>query len=305
MRVLAIGECMVELSRAGGDLWRQGFAGDTFNTAWYLRALLPDGAEVAYLTALGRDPLSEAMLGFMAAAGIDTAAIRRHPDRVPGLYMIELENGERRFTYWRDSSAARTLADDEGHLEAALRGTDLVYLSGITLAILAPDRRAALLAALARAGCRVAFDPNLRPRLWPDAGEMRDWIMRAAAAAEFVLPSFEDEAAGFGDADPAATAARYAASGAAEVVVKNGGGPMLARLGTAVAGFDPPARARPVDSTGAGDAFNAGYLATRLGGAAPQAAMAAGHSLAARVIARPGALLPLADVPATCGLRPA
>ena len=37
----SIGECMIELSAGKGDLWRMGFAGDTFNTAWYARAILP------------------------------------------------------------------------------------------------------------------------------------------------------------------------------------------------------------------------------------------------------------------------
>ena len=54
-RVVAIGECMLELS-AAGDAWRMGYAGDTFNTALYLARL---GVPMAYLSALGRDPFSE------------------------------------------------------------------------------------------------------------------------------------------------------------------------------------------------------------------------------------------------------
>lgn len=38
-RILSIVECMVELADQGGRTFRQGFAGDTFNTAWYCRAL--------------------------------------------------------------------------------------------------------------------------------------------------------------------------------------------------------------------------------------------------------------------------
>ena len=40
-RILCIGECMVELAPTDDGTYRQGFAGDTFNMAWYLRRLLP------------------------------------------------------------------------------------------------------------------------------------------------------------------------------------------------------------------------------------------------------------------------
>ncbi len=109
---LALGECMVELSNAGDGLYRRGFAGDTFNTAWYMRRLLPQDWTVGYATCVGTDAISDAMLAFLAGEGIDVSAIRRVPDRTVGLYMITTENGERSFSYWRGESAARTLGDD-------------------------------------------------------------------------------------------------------------------------------------------------------------------------------------------------
>lgn len=296
MRVVSVGECMVELSGAGQALWRQAFAGDTFNTAWYLRARLPQSAQVDYLTCVGPDPISDSMLGFMAGAGIGTGCITRHPTRAPGLYMIDLKEGERSFTYWRDASAARSLADDEDHLARSFLGADLIYFSGITLAILTPDRRRTLLAALAAAEARVAFDSNMRLRLWRDAAEMRDWIMRGAAVSDIALPSFDEETATFGDADPQATAQRYADAGVTEVLVKNGGGPMLGIEGTELREFPPGARLTPIDTTGAGDSFNGGYLAARLQGAGMAEAVAQGHATAARVIMHPGALVPHAEL---------
>lgn len=299
MRLVCVGECMVELAPEGGDLLRRGFAGDSFNTAWHARRALPEGWQVGYLSAVGRDPVSEEMLGFMARAGIDTTHVARHDTRGPGLYMITLVEGERSFTYWRDSSAARTLAEDADRLDAGLAGAHTAFLSGITLAILDPAGRDRLFAALVRLraeGGRVAFDPNIRPRLWSDMEEMRNAVMRFGAIADLCLPSFEDEADHFGDADLAATAARYREAGAGEVVVKNGGAEMLvvaADGGTLP--FDPGAPIRPVDTTGAGDSFNAGYLAARLGGAEIAAALRAGHALARKVIGHRGALTPPED----------
>lgn len=291
MRILSMGEVMIELAGAGEDLWRQGVAGDTFNTAWYLAAMRPDW-QVGYATRLGRDAMSDRAMQVIAAAGIDTAAITRDPDRSIGLYMIALKDGERSFSYWRDRSAARLMAEDGDWLETVFAPADAIYLSGITLAILSPAARARLLAALK--GRRVIFDPNIRPRLWEDAAVMREVLTEAAALAEIVLPSFDDEAAAFGDASPEETARRYARAGAREVVVKNGNAPLVLWLDGAISPAPAPQPVTPRDTTGAGDSFNAGFLAARLCGADAGQAIRVGQRLAALVVQHPGALLPRA-----------
>jgi 2-dehydro-3-deoxygluconokinase len=295
-RVVALGECMVELAPATNGLFAMGYAGDTFNTAWYLRHRLPASVEVSYVTAVGVDAVSHEMLRFMADEGIDTRHVAHVTGRTVGLYMIHLKNAERSFSYWRSTSAARLLADDASQLDAALSGATLAYLSGITLAILAPDARARLAAALATAraaGTRIAFDTNIRPALWSDPDTMRQTLMATAAAADIVLPSFEDEARHFGDADPAATAARYGRAGARLVVVKDGPNPVvtLAAGGPVTAHAIPAPVTAVVDSTAAGDSFNAGFLASQLEGADLATAVTAGATLAARVITGPGALV--------------
>ena len=289
----AIGECMIELSGGRDDLWRMGFAGDTFNTAWYMRQLLGEEHRVAYVTALGEDPFSDRIAGFAAEHGIAADRIRRIADRRPGLYAITLDKGERRFTYWRDRSAARLLADDPEWLAAALAGCRILHVSGITLAILAPEARRTLLAALAdarKSGGRVSFDTNFRPALWSDFGEARAAMTAAYAAADVVLPTFEDERALFGDASPDATVRRIGAGGATEIVVKNGAEPCLVATERGSEPVAPPAAVEPVDTTGAGDSFNAGYLAARFLGHAPDSAAAVGHKVAAQVIQVHGAL---------------
>lgn len=295
MKVACIGECMIELGQIDLPLGqaRVGFAGDSANTAIYLSRL---GVEVSYLSVVGQDAFSTAMLAMLAGEGIDTRLIGRHPTRLPGLYAIETDaQGERSFRYWREASAARTLFDGPGPELADLDGFDVIFLSGISLAILPPEVRGRLIGkarGLRDAGKAVVFDPNYRPRLWPDAATARGAFTAMWAATTLALPSFDDELA----LDPAATPdgviARIAAAGVGEVVLKNGAaGPRLWQDGATVQTALPPAGA-VVDTTGAGDSFNAGYLAARLGGAAPQAAAAAGHALARRVIAHHGAVIP-------------
>ena len=301
-QIICIGEAMVEMAPAAvAGEYRMGFAGDTLNTAWYLRRALPESLPgawaVEYLTAVGQDAISDRMVGFLQAAQIGTAHVARLAGRTVGLYLIELQDGERSFAYWRGQSAARLLAEDAGQLARGLEGAGVVYLSGITLAILEGAGRAHLFAALAAAraaGARVVFDPNLRPRLWPDAATMCRVVMEAAALADIVLPSHEDEATFFGDADVQATADRYAAAGAGLVVVKNGGGEMLTRDGDAYASHAPEVVDTIVDTTAAGDSFNAGFLAAWLAGGDVAGAVQAGARLAAQVIGQRGALCEVA-----------
>jgi len=182
---VSIGECMIELSSGDGDLWRMGFADDTFNTAWYARAILPAEKRVAYVTALGDDSFSARMRAFIEEAGVETERIRSMAGRRPGLYAITLEGAERTFTYWRSESAACLLADDEDWLNQALADAELLYFSGITLAILAPQTQDRLLSALCErrlAGAKIAFDPNFAPSYGPTSvRRARRWKRRCGS----------------------------------------------------------------------------------------------------------------------------
>jgi len=294
LRFVAVGECMVEMAPTPDGTYALGFAGDTFNTAWYARKCFAPSATVSYVTAIGSDRVSERMTAFLQDSGIDTASILRRTDKTVGLYMIQLENGERSFAYWRSDSAARTLAQDKDQLKRALAGASLIYLSGITLAILPPSDRCHLLEALQacrESGAKIAFDPNLRPRLWPDLDTMRSAVMDFARFCDFVMPSFEDEEAHFDDATPVATAERYREAGALRVVVKNGPEDVLCSGPEGQRVFAQEPVHEIVDTTAAGDSFNAAFLASFITGGDLQHAVNAGAKLASQVIRHRGALV--------------
>ena len=289
----AIGECMIELSGAAGGHWRMGFAGDTFNTLWALHAL-GGGRPAAYVSAFGDDPFSRDQIAFFAAHGIGTAASPVIAGARPGLYAITLTGAERSFTYWRNDAAARQLASDPAALAKSLENQALVYFSGITLAILDGPSRKVLLDAIAgarAAGSLIAFDPNYRPRLWPGREAAQAAVTDALAVADVALPTFPDEQTLFGDATPEATAARLAGH-VKEIVVKNGEQPALVAAGGTAGHVAAIHVASPVDTTGAGDSFNGGYLAARLAGHAPVEAARRAHRVAAAVVQVRGALAP-------------
>jgi 2-dehydro-3-deoxygluconokinase len=250
------------------------------------------------VSALGTDPFSTELLSAWQAEGLDTRLVARLPDYLPGLYIIRTDDqGERTFYYWRQQAAARELfrCTETERIEQALLDYDFVYLSGISLAILDETGRERLLALLERIranGGKVGFDSNYRPRLWADKASAQHWLRQVWQRTDIACPTFEDEAALWGDADPSATAARLQALGVAEIVVKQGAQPSLVLTEGQSHWVASDTVVKPIDTTAAGDSFNAAYCSARLMNQSAVEAVRAGHRLAARVIQQPGAIIP-------------
>lgn len=293
-RFVSMGECMIEMAGGEDRQYRLGYAGDTLNTAWYMRALLGPDWSVDYFTALGEDRYSGDIRRFLEGNGIGTQFIGTVKGRRPGLYMIHQEHGDRHFTYWRDQSAARLMAEDKTTINAALEGAKMVYFSGITLAILHPRARGRLLGAIVRArdaGAKIVFDTNLRPALWSSQRVMASTLTAAASLCDIVLPTHGDEAPIFGDASVEDTAERYLELGVEEVVVKDGANPALIATTDERVKLAPLPGAVVVDPTGAGDSFNGAYLSARLAGKSLREAAEGAHRVAGIVIGQRGALV--------------
>ncbi|WP_294119540.1 sugar kinase [Shimia sp.] len=296
---LSIGEAMIEMAPVGGGLYQQGFAGDTFNTVWHMAQLLDGQSKVGFLTKVGQDSLSDAFVSELRNDGLDVAMIGRDPARTMGLYMIELDGVERSFHYWRDSSAARALAEDPAWLTSHFMGTGLIHLSGITLAILSDTARDNLLAALSdarTAGARVSFDPNIRPSLWASKTGIQETIAMFLEQCDIALPSFDDEQTHWGDQTPEDTLNRFAAAGLTEVVLKNGADSVAALVNGTEHLIATPKVTGLRDTSGAGDAFNAGYLSARLQGSGPVEAIRQGQLVAGEVIQHFGARIPKSEL---------
>ena len=288
-RIVLVGEAMLELSRRS-EGWQLGYGGDTLNMAVHLART---GHDVAYLTALGSDPLSAQLKEELAREGLDVSLLLDHPDRSTGLYAITTDaTGERSFSYWRDTSAARDMFSLPA-MSAALAEAgraEFVCFSLISLAVLPPRDRERLLS-LARAigerGGKVVFDGNYRARLWQSSDEARAARDAAIGIAHIGLPTLEDEAMLSGEADAEAVAEHWASLGCGEVIVKLGAAGCRLPDGRVL---PPPEVLQPVDTSGAGDAFNSGYLAARIRGESLEAAARAGHALAGWCVMRSGAI---------------
>ncbi len=296
--VVCVGEVLIELRRRADDRFVLGCGGDTFNTAVYLARA---GVHAAFATAIGDDALSDSIMALAAAEGISGQAVLRVPGRLPGLCLVDNgPAGERSFRYWREGAPARELFElpDWTRVAESLMSARLVYFSGITLSLYSNNglgRFLAVLEAARQRGVKVAFDGNFRPRDWKgELARTRTVLVETLKRVDITLPTFDDEAILWGDPSPQATVARLQAFGIGEIVVKNG--PNSALVAAAgVEEFVPvPEVVVPVDTTAAGDGFNAGYLAARLAGQGPVLAAGAAHRLAGEVIRHHGALMPRA-----------
>ncbi len=294
--VYAIGECMVELSFVGGDNYRRSFAGDAYNTAVYLKRLAPIGCDVEFVSCVGQDGLSAAMMSAWREEGISTNYTIQLPGRTPGLYVIDTDEvGERSFSYWRSNSAARELTVALARIDdKALGDGDVIYYSGITLAILKQEQRDLFFQFIKKAkasGVTIAFDPNYRPVLWDSHAIAAEMTTKAYAHADIVLTGADDDVALFGRREEEAQMSELERSGVKEAILKSGeGGVFGACEGRRFHVPFSPAQ-KVVDTTAAGDSFAGAYLAFRLRGKAPEEACALAARVARIIVSSPGAII--------------
>lgn len=292
--VLVVGEPLVELLEDPPGTTRRGFGGDALNLSVYLKREEP-GLDVALATAVGHDPDSDALLALCRDEGIDVSRVRRVAGAELGRYRVTVDaTGERSFTYERSGSPFRgALDDDDLYPDAAV--VDAMCFSGIAMAVLHDAGRRRLLAdatAVHERGGTVVYDPNHRPALWADDDDARAWTRRVVPIVDVLLASVEDGRRLTDGGTPAAIAEAFRAMGAGEVVVTDGSDPCVVAAGGVVEDVPSTVTERVIDTTAAGDAFDAGYLAARLGGAAPLVSARAGHDAAATAVGHRGALAP-------------
>ena len=258
--LIALGETMLAFAVPPGESVRSAatvavdHAGAESNTCVGLARL---GLRTAWVSRLGTDPAGDRIVDALGAEGVHTGWVRRDATRPTGLMLKE--SGQVR--YYRQGSAASMLspADLDGVPVADARA---VLITGVT-ALIGPDPYAAGLALLERArGVRIV-DPNLRQGLW-GSDRRADLVRPFAERCDWLLGGAAELRELFGGEDDESIARRAGARGPREVVVRGAGAVgVLSGTGWETAGF----QARDaVDPVGAGDAFNAGYIAVRLAG---------------------------------------
>lgn len=303
MDIAVIGEVMLELVPTSDDSSRSAqmrhllasFAGDTYNTAVYLSRL---GSQVTYCTAIGDDSYSRTLVRKTREEGVDVELIQTVENRQIGLYMIRnLADGEREFRYWRSEAPARELLS-ESFIERnknKLFEIPNLYLSGISFAILkdgGQQRLLEFLAAYRQQGGTVYFDSNFRPALWPSLSDARTATETLLQLSDVALLTLEDQRALWELDSDDATIKRCFEIDAGEIIIKRGSQPCLVKHENTVIGIETPKVSAVIDTTGAGDSFNAGYIQARLQNKSCEDAIAQANRCASFVIQNRGAIIP-------------
>jgi 2-dehydro-3-deoxygluconokinase len=292
--VLVVGEPLVELLEGEPGVVRRGFGGDALNVAVYLCRESPE-LRVSLGSAVGDDRRSRELIDMCRSEGVDVSFLPQVGGSELGEYIVTVDHaGERSFRYRRADSPFRAVLDVADHPLPEPATVDALWFSGIGLAMLheaGRERMHEYASSVRHGGGSVIYDPNHRPALWASPGEARAWTSRVAGSADIVLASVDDGRLLTGATTARDVADAFRALGSREVVITDGSAPCVVARNTRV--IEVPANeALIVDTTAAGDAFDAGYMAARLGGEDPEGSARAGHRLASMVVTYRGALIP-------------
>jgi 2-dehydro-3-deoxygluconokinase len=254
--VVAIGECLVEFNQLSSGLYAHSYAGDTLNTSFYASRL---GMRIGYITAIGEDPFGEDIVPLLNLEGIDHTMVATIADRSNGIYFILTEEGEKRYHFLRRDSAATRMLEHQNLdvLRTYIDSSHWLHLSLTSIGIQHDKQK--LFELLEDIGdTKISFDANYRASVWPSTSAARECYERMLPYVTMLFVTDTDHETMYGESDFFDAIRRYQSLGVARLAYRMG------KNGSVL--FDGKAQSMPahdalvVDTTGAGDAFNAGFL---------------------------------------------
>ena len=305
--ILCCGEALIDMVAApsldGPDGFVPHSGGAVFNTAIALGRL---GARAGMLTGLSRDMFGDQLADALKASDVDTTHIIRSV-RPSTLAFVKLEDGQASYSFFDENSAGRMIRAED--MPALPSDVTALFFGGISLA---SDPSASAYAALLerQGGPRaVMIDPNIRPLFITDAEGYRRRMAAMISQADIVKVSDED--LNWLNPAPLTQAEKISAmldTGPSVVIVTQGAEGAIATLADGTSIAVPAVKTNVVDTIGAGDTFNAGFLAklSELDLLTPEAlgtldldalrdAMTYGARVAAITVSRAGANPPWAN----------
>lgn len=215
------------------------------------------GHSVCWVSRLGRDPFGSRVLKTLRGEGVDVSRVEICDSAPTGIMFKEPgpDNTTRIFYYRSHSAAAALQAEPFESLKARY-----LFVTGITPALSASNRRLTfeLVDRFRANGAKVAFDPNMRFRLW-SVKEARDVFLELARKCDLLMPSLAEAEILTGLAEHESMCNELLSLGPSRVVVKAGNRGAWYADG-AERGFCACYPTTEIDPVGAGDAFCAGVL---------------------------------------------
>ncbi len=296
MSVLVVGDTNVDLEiRLPTETHRETHAnpdpqlfggGSAANTAAALARL---GVACRFAGAVGDDSFGRFAVESLSEAGVDTSPVTVAPgDPTVAVVAVVQPDGDRLIYVWPPSGGAHG-ALQPSHTVDAVTGSTWLHVSGICLRV--RPARDAVLAAMRRArsdGIPVSFDLNLRLENWGWEAGFREVVETAVELADVVLGAASDEIGALAGISDPVEAAKALAGGDRLVIARLGAAGAVACSANAVT-TGPGFEVSVVDTVGAGDAFDAGFIAARIQGDDVAGAVRWGNAVAGLTVAQPGA----------------
>ena len=293
INVCSIGEAMIEISNIKNSFYNQSFAGDTLNFCNYLDK---KKLNAFFLSAIGKSEINQSLLDFVKSKNISTKYIKQINQFEVGLYLIKnKDNGEKQFFYWRDESAAKHYFNniDFLNLYKELKNFDYIYFSGITLSIIHISKLnnfIKLLKLLKSKKIKIVFDFNIRPTRW-NKKNLNNFFDSVLKFVDICFISGEDMSYwknknGIKSYEQIVRKYKIKHS----IFRKNAKFTYVFLNKTRYV-FRNKLLKKVVDTSGAGDGFNAAYLSNFIVNNDPVLALKAGSSLGSKIVMKKGAIV--------------
>ncbi len=293
INVCSIGEAMIEISNIKNSLYNQSFAGDTLNFCNYLDK---KKLNAFFLSAIGKSEINQSLLDFVKSKNISTKYIKQINQFEIGLYLIKnKDNGEKQFFYWRDESAAKQYFNniDFLNLYKELKNFDYIYFSGITLSIIHISKLnnfIKLLNLLKSKKIKIVFDFNIRPSRW-NKKNLNFFLDSVLKFVDICFLSGEDMNYWKNKNNIKSYEQIVRKYKLKHSIFRKNAKFTYVFLNKTRYVFKNKLLKTVVDTSGAGDGFNAAYLSNFIVNNDPVLALKAGSSLGSKIVMKKGAIV--------------
>ena len=293
INVCSIGEVMIEISNTKNRSYNQSFAGDTLNFCNYLDK---KKLNAFFLSAIGKSEINQSLLDFVKSKNISTKYIKQINQFEIGLYLIKnKDNGEKQFFYWRDESAAKHYFNniDFLNLYKELKNFDYIYFSGITLSIIHISKLSnfiKLLNLLKSKKIKIVFDFNIRPSRW-NKKNLNNFLDSVLKYVDICFLSGEDMNYWKNKNNIKSYEQIVRKYKLKHSIFRKNAKFTYVFLNKTRYVFKNKLLKTVVDTSGAGDGFNAAYLSNFIVNNDPVLALKAGSSLGSKIVMKKGAIV--------------
>ena len=290
----SIGECMIEIANTKNNHFIQSFAGDTLNFSAYLDK---KKIKVDYLTSIGKSKINKNLFDIFRLKKISPKLVNIHKDKESGLYLIKnYKNGEKQFYYWRDNSAAKDYLNNLNYNKLISKFTkyDYVYFSGITLALLSKEKRMnfyEFIKVIKQKNIKIVFDLNIRLNRWSNKLQLNKTLNLFLPLVSILFGTGEDMKNWKNNDNVIFFNKIINKNNIQHAVYRKNASYNYAFINNKHFTNINKIRNTIIDSSGAGDGFNAAYISEFVTTQNAIKSLKAGHNMGLKVVMKKGAII--------------